>query len=114
MSDKPIPNADPKFDERARAFAAKLKKDPGRYQIAQADADELGEAVERFRAALQACRFGGERSTTATRLKREARRQAEQMMRHWRHAIGANPAVEPAAKLELGLKPRAKKAKPQT
>ena len=64
----------------AQAFATNLAKDPERYHVAPVDCDELTAAVKRFRAVLQACRFG-ERSAAATRVKEDARGEAEAIIR---------------------------------
>ena len=113
MGKKFIPNGDLDFSTMAHGFATTLAKDPGRYHIAPAEADELVEAVQRYRAALQKCRFG-ERSMTATRVKEEARHAAELIIRRLAHVIRANPKIDAIAKLGLGLKERAANAKPLT
>jgi hypothetical protein len=94
----------------ANAFASNLGKDPGRYHVSQADADELRTCVDRYREALQASR-SGERTATKTRIKDEARASAEAIIRRLAHVIRANPKIDAIVKMGVGLRERVAKAK---
>ena len=106
-----IPNSDPKFAERAYSFATHLATDPGRYFVTRAESDELTAAVKRFQAALTACRSAA-RSAAATLVKDEARGEAEQIIRRMGHLVRANPRIDAASKVLLGMR-RADGARPK-
>jgi hypothetical protein len=110
MAKKWIPNGDPEFVTMAENFARNVAKEPGRYFVAQAESDELTAAVKRFRAAFQVCRFG-ERSAAATRMKDDAREEAERIVRRLGHVIRATARIDAASKILLGLRERTAKAK---
>ena len=105
MSKKAIPNGDLDFATMAQAFASTIKKDPGRFEIAPADAEQLDGAVGRYKAALQASRMGA-RSQAATRVKEDARLVAEQIIRRLRHVVKLNNKIDAATKILLGIRER--------
>src|SRR5580765_7213385 len=110
MSKKFIPNGDQDFAEMAYSFAHQIAADPGRFEVTPGDSDALSAAVEAYRAALQASRFG-ERSAAATRRKEDARTEAEQIIRRLGHLVRSNPRIDAATKITLGIRPRAEKPK---
>jgi hypothetical protein len=110
MSDKFIPNGDFDFATRAGCFARTLMQDPARFGIAKEDCDALADAVQKFRAALEACRSGS-RSEPATRAKKDAREHAVQIMRRLGTLVRSNPRLDAATKMTLGIRPRDQKPK---
>jgi hypothetical protein len=111
MGRKFIPNGDLDFATMAEHFARNIAAEPGRYGVAKDDGDALSAAVAAYRAALQACRFGGERSAAATRAKDDARAEAERIIRRLGHLVRSNPRIDAATKILLGIQPRAEKPK---
>ena len=114
MSKKFIPNGDLDFSTMAQAFARNVAKEPERFGVAQADAEDMTAKVERYRAALQASRFGGAKSQAATRAKDDARDEAEKVIRRLAHIMRANSRLDVEGKVMLGLRQRTARAKPQT
>src|SRR5262245_50760503 len=110
MSRKFIPNGDVDFAVMAESFARSIAQDPQRFSVTPEEAQELGETVRQFRAALQACRFG-ERSMSGTRLKEEARGQAEQIIRRLANQVRANRRIDAATRISLGIRPRNERPK---
>lgn len=111
MSKKFIPNGDLDFANRAAGFANTLLKDPQRFDVPLADAEELDAAVKRYRAALNAARSGGGRSEVATRAKEDARGEAERIMRRLGHLLRINKRLDAASKLSLGIRERTARPK---
>jgi hypothetical protein len=110
MGRKFIPNGDFDFVMMAENFARQMAAEPSRFSVSQDDCDQLGEAVRRFRAALNASRVG-ERSAVATRAKEDARADAERIIRRLGHVVRSNLNLDAATKMTLGIRPRAEKAR---
>ena len=102
MSKKAIPNGDLDFVTMAENFARHIAGDPQRFEVLPGDAEQLDGAVSRYRAALQASRFGA-RSAAATRAKDDARLEAEQIIRRLRHLVKLNKRIDAASKVLLGI-----------
>jgi hypothetical protein len=113
MSMKAIPNGDFDFATMAQAFVRTVAKDPARFEIAQGDAEQLDVAVNRYKAALQACRQGT-RSAAATRAKEDSRLEAEQIIRRLRHIVRLNRKIDAATKILLGIRERTSRPKVMT
>lgn len=105
MSKKFVPNGDLDFLTMAEAFARTVARDPARCAVSAEDAGALGEAVAKYRAALQAARFGA-RSVVATEAKEMARGEAESLVRRLANTARVAKGVDRLAKFELGLRPR--------
>ena len=110
MSNKFIPNGDLDFATKAESFARTLMAEPERFDVPRGEAEELDAAVKKYRAALQACRFGG-RSEAATRAKEDARGEAEQIMRRLGHLVRINKRLDGASKVLLGIRERTARPK---
>jgi hypothetical protein len=110
VSKKFIPNGDLDFATKAESFARTLLAEPERFDVPRGEAEELDAAVKKYRAALRACRFGG-RSQAATRVKEDARGEAERIMRHLGHLLRLNKSLDAASKVMLGIRERAARPK---
>jgi len=105
MGKKAIPNGDLDFATMAQAFARTIVADPGQFEIAPSEAEQLDVAVNQYKAALQASRFGA-RSQAATRAKDDARLEAEQIIRRLRHLVRLNKKIDATSKILLGIQDR--------
>jgi hypothetical protein len=114
MSEKFIPNGDQDFAAMAWKFERTIAREPARFGISQEDSDLLSANVQKFRDALQVARKGGARSQVATRLKDEARGEAERIIRRIAHLIRANDKLDPVAKFMVNIPDRTRKAKQLT
>ena len=112
MSGKFIPNGDVEFVTMAEAFAGTIATQPERYATSRSDSDALTAAVAKYRETLTVVRTAA-RSAIATKLKDEARSAAERIVRRLANVIRASHTVEQVAKIELCLRERTGKAKPQ-
>jgi hypothetical protein len=110
MSKKFIPNGDFDFAAMARGFSTALAQEPERFEVSREEAEALSAAVEKFNAALPACKYG-ERSSRATRVKADARAEVERIIRRIANLARVNPRLDAATKMTLGINPRSEKPK---
>lgn len=113
MSKKLIPNGDAEFEEMAMHFAATVLRDPGSYYLPVEDAEQLGQAVERYRHALQAARIG-ERMTSKTRAKDMAKEEARAIIQRIISVVRADSRIDPVARELLGVRLRGERVKRRT
>src|SRR4051812_6067506 len=106
MSQKFIPNGDLDFETKAQAFARTLVKEPERFDVPRAEAEQLDAAVKKYSAALKVARFRGGKSQVATRAKEDARAEAERIMRRLGHLLRINKRLDGASKVSLGIRER--------
>jgi hypothetical protein len=102
-SKKAIPNGKGDFAVMAANFVRQIVPDPQRFEIAPRDAEELDAVVKRYQAALRPTLVPGGCSASATRAMRDARRDAEDVVRRLRNVVRLNKRIDAATKVLLGI-----------
>lgn len=110
MSKKFIPNGHFDFVTMAENFSRRIAADPGRFEITADDCQQLDEAVRKYRAALNA-NYGGAKSAVSKCARDQARAEAERIVRRIGGLVRSNLRIDAAAKISVGIRLRAEKAK---
>lgn len=88
-----------------RAFADGIAGHPGRYQLGDAEAAGISQAVERFETALAVALDESTRTKVSVSAKDEARNAAKQLCRQYARLIKFNAGIDDAAKIAIGVPP---------
>jgi hypothetical protein len=104
MSERLIPNGDPEFLTKLRAFAHTIAKDPPRFSLSGDDAAAMMNAFQRFEQASDQSRFGGGRSDGGSRVKKEARADAARLYKRLVNIIKISETVDVEARINAGLR----------
>src|ERR1700712_4235392 len=104
-NDKFVANRNLDFVMTAESIALTIAADPAKFEISQADAEELTTSVGRFRAAFEANQFGGQSKLTQGAL-RVARKETEETVRRLGTQIRHNQRIDSPTKIAVGIKPR--------
>lgn len=118
MAKKFIPDGDDDFAFMARHFSSHIEKDPSRYHVTTAEAQEIAAKVAAFRDAL-AAHLSRMTSCNATKMrKEETRAEAVSIIRDIANRIRADRRIGALAKMSVFVKERPKQLRrrkcPQT
>ena len=105
MGNRFIPDADLEFASMAEGFARVIAKDPQKYTLEPHDAEMLTRAVKAFRASLLQS-VPQNRNTATVQGKRDARKQAEEIVRRLGRIIRASDQISDADKIAVHIRPR--------
>lgn len=115
MSGKFIPNGDEAFKTMSHGFAINIANDPARVGVSQAESDELSAVVTRYADAFTACAFGDTAGSRIAKIvKKEARVEAEKIIRRLANRIRYSDGIDAGIKSLLKLRERPTKATQQT
>ncbi len=101
-----FPEADQDFAESAEVFAQTIARDPQRYFLSTEDAARITRAAKRFCEAYRVARATGTRTTVTSMAKREARKEAERVMRKCANLIRPNEEISRADKEAVRIRER--------
>ncbi len=108
-----IPDADSEFAQMARHFANHIEKNAERFGIEADTVEQLMKAVAAFRDALSATLVYSSAGPRATRIKKEARRNAEAIVRGVARFLrgAAEESLTSVDRMNLNMPKRAKRAR---
>jgi hypothetical protein len=98
----------------ARCFALQITNDPARFHLSADDAQRIDEAVQAFRDALARSSQRSNRSMNTTRVKDQARKTAEALVRKYGNLIRLNDQISAADKIIVGIHQRRKPVRRMT
>lgn len=106
-----IPDSDSDFAHMARQFANHVSENAERFRIAVEQAEKLSAAVQAYRDALYQATWSDAVGPRATRIKNDARKAAEAIVRAVGRTLRGCEAVTGADRISLNMHEREGKAK---
>lgn len=87
------------------AFSSGISADPAKFELSEADAETISQAVSEFQEALAVATNEATRTKGTVNTKDTKRNAAETLCRHYAVQIKHNAGISDASKLDIGIRP---------